>query len=256
MDISFWLSALLIFVRISSFMVSAPLFSGRQIPNQYKVGLSVALSFLCAGVVDEPIESLSQWMLMVLILKEFLVGIVLGLVASILFYSVQMAGALIDLQIGFAMATMFDPTFQTSTQLTGRFKNILAILVLLSINGHHLLIQGVLASFDWISLQSLIPDWTDGRLSSFVLESVKQMFMIGFLMAAPITGTMFIVDIAIGILSRTVPQLNILSIAPPLKIMLYFVLYMFLLPSFIYLLNILFETMFGSMSSIMKIMGA
>lgn len=256
MDASFWWSFLLIFVRISAFLVSAPIFSGRQIPAQYKIGLSVVLSFLCAGVVDEPIFSLSQTLLMIIIMKEFLVGIVLGLVASILFYAVQLAGSMIDLQIGFAMANLFDPTFQTSTQLTGRFKNILAILVLLTTNGHHLLIQGVLASFDWISLQSLVPAWMDGRLSTFILQCVTQMFIIGFLMAAPIVGTMFVVDIAIGILSRTVPQLNIFSISPPIKILLNFFIYIFILPSFFYLLNILFENMFSSMSSILKIMGA
>ncbi|WML39398.1 flagellar biosynthetic protein FliR [Neobacillus sp. OS1-2] len=256
MDASTLWSFLLVFVRISSFMVVVPVFSGRQIPATYKIGFSAALAILCVGLVKEPIDTLPQWALLLLILKEFLVGIVLGMTAALLLYSVQFAGSLLDMQIGFSMASLFDPNFGLSEPLTGRFKNILAMLLLFSTNGHLLLIQGILASFDWISLQDTIPAFIDGRLSAFLLECVKQMFMIGFMMAAPILGAMFVCDVALGILAKTVPQLNIISVAPPLKILLHFALYIVLLPGFIYLLNILFENMFGSMSSILKIMGA
>lgn len=250
------MTLLLIFVRITSFIVTVPVFSGRQIPALFKIGFSAALSVLCVGVVNEPIESLSQGTMVLLIVKEFMVGIVLGMVANILFYAVQLAGALMDLQIGFSMASLFDPTFGTNTQLTGRFKNILAILVLLATNGHHLLIQGILASFDWVSLQASVPAWMDGRLSSFLLDCVVQMFMIGFMMAAPIIGTLFLVDVGLGIIARTVPQMNVFAIFPPVKVLIHFLIYIFILPSFFYLIKIIFENMFGSMYSILKIMGA
>jgi flagellar biosynthetic protein FliR len=256
MDASYWWSLLLIFVRIASFMVTAPLFSGRQIPNTYKIGLSAILGILCVGMLKEPLASLPQAVLMLFILKEFFVGIVLGFTATIWLSAVQVAGNILDMQIGFSMASLFDPNFGTTTQLTGRFKYILAILFLLSTNGHHLLIQGILSSFDWIGLKSTIPAWSDGRLSLFILDCVKQMFMIGFMMAAPILGAMFLADVAFGILAKTVPQMNIFTVAPPVKILLHFLLYIFLLPGFFYLVNILFENMFESMSSILKIMGA
>jgi len=255
-DTSSLLNFLLVFVRISSFMVTVPVFSGRQIPNRYKIGFSVVLSVLCVGVINEPIQSFPLGKMVLLILKEFMVGIVLGLVANILFYAVQLAGALLDLLIGFSMASLFDPTFGTNSQITGRFKNILAILVLLATNGHHLLIQGILASFDWITLQSSVPAWMDGRLSTFLMDCVQQMFMIGFMMAAPLIGTLFIVDVALGIIARTVPQMNVFAIFPPVKILIHFMMYIFILPGFFYLLKVLFETMFGSIHSILKIMGA
>ncbi|CAH2712880.1 Flagellar biosynthetic protein FliR [Neobacillus rhizosphaerae] len=255
-DASSLLNFLLVFVRITSFMVTVPVFSGRQIPARFKIGFSIVLSVLCVGVINEPIHSFSLGTMVLLILKEFMVGIVLGMVANILFYAVQLAGALLDLQIGFSMASLFDPTFGTNSQLTGRFKNILAILVLLATNGHHLLIQGILASFEWISLPAYVPALMDGRMSTFLLECVQQMFMIGFMMAAPLIGTLFIVDIALGIIARTVPQMNVFAIFPPVKILIHFLMYIFVLPGFFYLLKVLFETMFGSMNSILKIMGA
>lgn len=256
MDISNWWSFLLIFVRITAFMITAPVFSGRQIPVHYKLGLSVMLTVLCVGVVKEPTHSFSESTIVIMIFREILVGIVLGLVGMILLYSVQLAGTLMDLQIGFSMASLFDPNFGMNTQLTGRLKNILAILFLFSTNAHHLLIQGILSSFDWISLQSSVPAWMDGRLSTFLLECVNQMFIIGFLMAAPIIGTLFVVDVAFGILAKTVPQMNFLAVAPPIKILMHFLIYIFILPSFFYLLKILFESMFDSMFSILKILGA
>jgi flagellar biosynthesis protein FliR len=255
MDASSLWTFLLIFVRITTFMVTAPLFSGRQIPTHYKIGFSVFLSILCVGIVNEPIDSLPESKIVMLILKEFMVGIVLGLVGNILLYAVQMAGSIMDVLIGFSMASLFDPTFGTNSQLTGRMQNALALLVLLTTNGHHLLIQGVLASFDWISLQATVPAFTDGKLASFILDCLQQMFLIGFMMAAPIIGTLFVVDVALGIIARTVPQMNLFAVFPPMKILIHFFIYIFILPSFFYLLKILFENMFGSMSEIMKIMG-
>jgi flagellar biosynthesis protein FliR len=251
-----WWNLLLVFVRITTFLLTAPVFSGRQIPPVYKVGLGFALSILCVGMIKEPVHDPSLGTYSLLILKECLVGIVIGLVATIIFYAVQLAGSMIDLQIGFSMATLFDPSFGVQSTLTGQFQNMLAILVLLSTDAHHLLIQGILASFDWISLVNWVPSFTDGRLSTFLLESVQKLFMIGFMMAAPMIGTLFLVDVAIGIVARTVPQMNIFAIELPIKILVSFLIYILILPSFFYLLIKLFQTMFTSMQAIFKIMGA
>jgi flagellar biosynthetic protein FliR len=257
-DIASWWSFLLVFLRIATFMVTAPVISGRQIPNLYKVAFSVFLSMVTVGMVNgrANIEAWSDWTLAVAIMKEFLVGIVLGLTASIFFYAVQIAGALMDLLIGFSMASLYDPSFGTNAQLTGRFKSMIAMLVLFAIDGHHLLIQGILTSFDWVTLDAAVPAWLDGRLSSFLLDCVTQMFLIGFMMALPIVGTLFLVDVALGIVSRTVPQMNMFAVFPPIKILIHFLVYIFVLPGFFYLLKLLFENMFDSMSAILKIMGA
>jgi flagellar biosynthesis protein FliR len=255
MEVTSWWTFLFVLVRITSFFLTVPIFSGRQIPATYKIGFSVMLSLLCVGIVDQPMQSTTQGTLVLLLLKEVMVGVALGLVASILFYSVQLAGSLIDFQVGMAMASLFDPTSGTNTQLTGSFKNILAILVLLSTNGHHLLIQGILASFDWIGFQSFVPAILDGRLSTFLLDCIQQMFMIGLMMALPIMGTLFIVDVASGIMAKTVPQMNIFAVFVPAKFLIHFFVYIFILPSFFYLLKLLFETMYSSMSSILNILG-
>ncbi|MHC0038146.1 flagellar biosynthetic protein FliR [Pseudoneobacillus sp. C159] len=250
-----WWSFLLVFVRITTFMVVVPVFSGRQVPNIYKIGLSLVLTGLCIGVINDPIEEPPFETLILLILKEFMIGIFLGLVPKILFYAVQIAGSMLDIPIGFSMASLFDPSSGVNVQLTGHFKNIFAILVLLATNGHHLLIQGILASFDWVSLETLVPSFLDGSLSTILIDNVQKMFLIGFMMAAPILGTMFVLDIALGLMAKTVPQMNIFVVFPPIKILLHFSIYIVVLPSFFYLLKVLFETMFESMYAILQVMG-
>ena len=193
---------------------------------------------------------------MLFILKEAMAGIALGFVASIFLYAVRVAGTFIDFQVGFFMGNMFDPTFGTNTMLTGQFKNVLAVLVLLATNGHHLLIQGVLASFDWIALHALIPAWMDGRMSTFLLKCIAEMFMLGFMIALPVIGTLFVVDVGLGIVAKTVPQMNLFAVFPPIKILIHFLIYIFILPSFFYLLRVLFESMFEAMMMMMRIMGA
>jgi flagellar biosynthesis protein FliR len=254
--LSAWWNFLLVFVRITTFLVTAPLFSGRQIPSIYKVGFGFALSVLCVGMVSQPIKDPALGTYVLLILKECFVGIVFGLVATILFYAVQLAGSLIDTQIGFSMVTMFDPNFGVPVTLIGQFQNLLAILIMLVTDGHHLLIQGILASFDWISLSNWVPAITDGRVSTFLLEGLQKLFMIGFMMAAPMIGTLFLVDVAMGIVARTVPQMNIFTVGLPIKISIGLLVYILILPSFFYLTIKLFQTIFASLQEILKIMGA
>lgn len=253
---STWWNLLLVFVRITTFLLVAPLFSGRQIPALYKVGLGFVLSILCVGMVSKPIKDPALGSYILLILKECLVGIGIGLAAMIIFYAVQLAGALIDLQIGFSMATMLDPSFGVPSSPIGQLQNLLAILVLLATNGHHLLIQGILASFDWISLLNWVPAFTDGRLSTFILMCLQKLFLIGFMIAAPMVGTLFLTDVALGIVAKTVPQMSIFTVGLPLKILGGFLIYILIMPSFFYLLIELFQTMFASIQGILKVMGA
>ena len=120
----------------------------------------------------------------------------------------------------------------------------------------NLLANKTLLQLDWIALDALIPAWMDGRMSTFLLKCVAEMFMIGFMIALPIIGTLFVVDVGLGIVAKTVPQMNLFAIFPPIKILIHFLIYIFILPSFFYLLHVLFESMFDAMMMMMKIMGA
>lgn len=246
---------LLVFVRLTCFFVTAPLWMDRQVPGPYKWGMAFFISILVFGVIDHhhPLELDGAYIL--LVLKETVVGLCLGFFAGILFYAVQLAGSFVDLQSGFAMASMFNPQSGIQEPLTGRFYYILTMVFFLSVNGHHILIQGALASFQWIPVAAWLPDHTSQNLMLLSLDLMKNMFWIAFLIASPLVGALFLVDIALGILAKTVPQMNLFVVGVPIKMVVHFIILYVSLASFFFVLGKLVNVMVNSMEQILKILG-
>ncbi|MEC1522181.1 flagellar biosynthetic protein FliR [Neobacillus niacini] len=247
---------LLVFVRLTSFFVTAPLWMERQIPAPFKWGSAFFISLLVVGLIqpEQMIEMDSTFIL--LILKEVLVGLCLGFFTNLLLYAVQLAGSFIDLQSGFAMATMFNPQTGIQENLTGRFFYIIAILFFLSIDGHHLLMRGVLASYQWIPIDSWLPGGVSENLVHLSLLIVKDMFWIALLIAAPVVTTIFLVDIALGILAKTVPQMNLFVVGIPIKMAVHFIVLFVFIPVFLMVMEKLIQTMIHSFEQMLKILGA
>lgn len=254
-----WLNQLplffLVFVRMTSFFVTAPIFMMRDVPVPFKIGLAFFLSLISLSFPHLPESVPLDNLFWLLVMKEAMVGITIGFAGALIFYAVQVAGIFIDMQVGFAMANIFDPQTGVQTPITGRLKYILAILFLLSLNGHHLLIRGIFKSFEWIAIDQWIPALSDGHVSTFLIEALGHMFQTAFLIAVPVAGALFLVDIALGIVAKTVPQMNVFVVGLPLKIMVNFILLLIVLPGFFYILRKLFTDMLASMEAIMKIMG-
>ncbi|WP_284036418.1 flagellar biosynthetic protein FliR [Neobacillus sp. 114] len=247
---------LLVFVRLTSFFVSAPLWMDRQVPGPYKWGFAFFTSILVVGVIDhhQVLEFDGEFIL--LVLKETMVGLCLGFIAAILLYAVQVAGSFIDLQSGFAMASMFNAQTGVQEPITGRLFYIITMVFFLSVNGHHILIQGVLASFDWLPVDSWLPVLVSKNLAALSLEVMRNMLWLAFLIAAPIAGALFLVDVALGILSKTAPQMNLFVVGIPVKMFVhYLVLYAFL-PGFFFVLGKLVRTMVHSLEQLLKILGS
>ncbi len=228
----------------------------REVPAIFKMGTALFISLLVAGLIqpDQVIEMNESYPL--LVLKEMAVGLALGFFTAVLLYAVQLAGSFIDLQSGFAMATMFNPSTGIQENLTGRFFYLLAILFFLSINGHHLLIRGILASYDWIPVESWLPAAVSENLVTLALSTVKNMFWLAILMASPIVGTMFLVDMALGILAKTVPQMNLFVVGIPIKMAAHFIVLFVFIPVFLVIMEKLVSTMVSSLEQMLRILGA
>lgn len=247
---------LLVFIRLTSFFLTAPLWMDRQIPAPFKWGTAFFISLLVVGVIepDQGIEMDANYVL--LVLKETIVGLCLGFFTTVLLYAVQLAGSFIDLQSGFAMSSMFNPQSGVQEPITGRFFYALAILFFLSIEGHHILLKGVLASFQWIPVDSWLPSTASENLVTLSLMIMKNMFWIAILLASPLVGTIFLVDIALGILAKTVPQMNLLVVGIPVKIFVHFIVLFIFMPAFFIVMEKLVRIMFTSFEQIMKILGS
>jgi len=246
---------LLLFVRLTSFFVVAPLFSMRGVPNQFKIGLAFFITLIVSSTM--PMDELIQldFTYILLILKEFIIGIALGFVAAMILYTVQIAGSFIDFQMGFAIANVVDPQTGTQVPIIGQFKYMLALLFLLTTDGHHLMINGVMQSVKLLPVGTL--QWTTnmGSVSQFIVLLFIEVFIIALQIAIPIVGALLLVDVALGFMAKTVPQLNIFVIGFPLKIFLGFVLLLLTMPVFFYLLSNLFEKLLTSMSELVKLLG-
>ena len=245
---------LLILVRVSAFFVSVPLFSYRTIPPQVRIVLAMALAWMMYYTFDmDPIDINGEYIL--LILKEAVVGLLLGIAATIVMSAVQIAGGFIDFQMGFAMANIIDPQTGAQSPLMGQFLNFLALLLLLAINGHHLILDGIFYSYQFMPLDQFFPNLGEEATVIFIIKMFVSVFAIAFQMSAPIVATLFLVTLALGITGKTVPQMSIFVIGFPIKIAVGFLVLIVTMGVLIGVMKELIEFMIISLRDLMVILG-
>jgi flagellar biosynthetic protein FliR len=246
---------LLIFVRLTAFFVSAPIFSMRGVPSQFKIGFGFFVSLVAFTTVnvDQPIPL--DLSLIIIILKEVMVGLALGFVASLILYTVQVAGAFIDFQMGFAIANVVDPQTGAQVPILGNFKYMLALLFLLTVDGHHMMLDGVFRSYQMVPIEAMFIPIGSEEVARFITDTFVQMFLVAFQLALPIVGSLFLVDVALGIVARTVPQLNVFVVGLPLKILVGFVVILITIPTFFFLLKNVMRNMIETMGQLLQLLG-
>ncbi len=245
---------LLVLIRLTAFFLIAPLFAMRGVPTQFKVGIAAFLALIATATWAPETALVIDGGYTLLIFKELAVGLALGFTAALLLYAVQIAGSFIDFQMGFAIANVLDPQTGAQVPIIGQFKYTLALLFLLTVNGHHMMLDGVMQS-----LRSLPPEEflsvAPEAIARFMTDLFVEMFIIAFQISLPIVASLFLIDVALGILAKTVPQLNIFAVGLPLKIFVGFVLLLLTMTVFFYLLQILFDKMMVSMGELISLLG-
>jgi flagellar biosynthesis protein FliR len=245
---------LLMLVRVSSFFATLPLFSYRTIPVPHRLGIAFFLAWIMFFTMDPPVMSIDGFYYM-LIIKEALVGLLIGLVAYIILTVVQIAGAFIDFQMGFAIANVIDPQTGAQSPLVGQYLYTFALLLLLTLNGHHLLLDGIYYSYQFIPLDQVWLPFGNEEVIEFIVITFNKVFVIAFQMAFPVVGALFLVDVALGIVARTVPQLNVFVVGLPLKIGVSFIVLILVMSAMFMVVQELFETMIYTMRSLMGLLG-
>ncbi|MEF2965198.1 flagellar biosynthetic protein FliR [Paenibacillus sp. M1] len=247
---------LLIFCRMTAFFTVAPVFGSRNIPTTFKVGLSGIVSLLIVLIQGTNQVLPNDLGYILLIMREVLIGLLMGYVANLIFSVIQTAGSFIDIQIGFSMANVIDPMTGTSTPIIGNFKYIIATLLFLSINGHHYLLDAVIRSYDWIPLSNdVFQRLYHGNVAEFLVRTFSQSFTLAFQMSAPLVVALFLTDVALGFLARTAPQFNVFVIGIPVKIIVGLAVLLLLVPSFVYAFGHLFEVMFQALRDLFGTLG-
>ena len=186
---------------------------------------------------------------MALIFKEFIVGLIIGFIAYLVFNAIYIAGQIIDMQIGFGMVNVLDPISNIQVPITSNFYFIISMLVFLIVNGHHVLIKALFDSFKMLPIGSAV---FKEQLLTDIFRIFGNIFAIGFKISAPIIAAILITDIALGVISKTVPQLNVFVVGMPLKIGLGLMVMILTIPMFISLVDVLINGMDSDILTVLK----
>jgi flagellar biosynthesis protein FliR len=205
----------LILVRVMSMLAVFPIFSAPQIPHQVRLGLGALLAFILFHIVPPVALQPNFYELVAAIVAQVVLGVIIGFVASLVFVSIQFAGELIDLQIGFAVANVINPTTQQNITVIGEFELAIATLLFLITDSHHLLIQGIAGSFTLVPLPFIN---LDPSVMSNAVTFLSLALLNVFKIAAPPAAALFITNVALSFMARVAPQMNVFVIGFPLQI--------------------------------------
>ncbi|MGI6548896.1 MAG: flagellar biosynthetic protein FliR [Syntrophomonadales bacterium] len=249
-----WQGLLLVIGRTSGLFITSPVLSGRQVPIQVKILLIIFLSGMIAFVnpIRTEVPITHPAMFVMALGMEILIGYTLGFIAYVIFAGIQLAGQLMDMQMGFGIVNVIDPQSGTQVPLIGNFQYLVAIMVFLGVNGHHLLLRALNDSYQFIPV---LGAGIDGQFLEFMMEMGAYMFVIGLKLAAPVVAALFMADLALGFIARTVPQMHVFVVGLPMKIGAGLVMVMLTLPVFVWFTQILMERFFGQLDNLIVILG-
>lgn len=245
---------LLVLTRVTAFFVAAPLFSYRAIPSTHRILFGALLAWMMTYTINAP-ELAFDGNYILLVMKEAVVGLAIGIIAFIIMSAIQIAGGFIDFQMGFAIANVIDPQTGAQSPLLGQFFNSIAILLLLVLNGHHMILDGLFYSYQFLPISELWPAFGQVNTLDFIVRTFVMTFAIAFQMSIPVVATLFLVDLALGITARTVPQLNIFVVGFPIKIGVSFLVLFIMMGVMIEVMKRLFQLMTLGMRDLMVLLG-
>lgn len=211
-----WITlVLLLSVRLGALFLLSPVLGSARLPAQVRVLFVLALAAVLAAArpaaATVPADVMS---LAIAALSELALGAAMAFGLFVAFGTFQFAGKLLDIQIGFSLGTVFDPVTRAQSPLLGSALNTLGLVLFFSLDAHHLLLRGLAWSLDRVPVGTLPAGWS---LAPFV-DQFGTMFVLGLTLAAPVVFALLLVDVGVGIVSRTMPQLNVFTLGIPTKI--------------------------------------
>ena len=204
-----------ILLRVSSIVVTMPIIGNRTVPARVKGGLSLMIVFLLFPFIKLHIPSPDILPLALRMAGEVMIGITIGFAGRLVFAGVQLAGQLAGFQMGFAIVNVFDPMTSAQVSIIAQFQYLLAMLVFLAVDGHHLFLHAITESY------RIVPAFGfhfSGELTQSIMGFSKDMFVVAIKTGAPVIAMLLMISIGFGLIARTVPQINILIVGFPVKI--------------------------------------
>ncbi len=231
-DILYFTALILITIRIFCFFVVVPIFFPTGTPNAVKIGLTLVMAYiLIPGIDYTGVNNINNNLPFFMnCMNEAVAGFTLGYITNLCFDTVRFAGSLMDMQVGFSMMSMFDPTAKSNTTFIEHLLYWFSMVVFFIVDGHHMLIKALMSSFNVIKLGNF---WLTQKSINMIIRIFIEYFEIALKIAIPIVLIILITDITMGLMARTVPQLNIMILGMPVKILVGLGAFCFALPIFL-----------------------
>lgn len=245
---------LLVVARFGGLIASAPILGSGNIPVVAKVGLTGLSAMLITPLLPAMAEPLPAHDLAFALMasSEFLIGLAMGFVMTLVFGAIQVAGQIMDLQTGFGMVNVFNPALETQFPIFGFFLFILAVLYLLVLGGHHVMLRALAASYEHIPVGGFV---VRPALLYEVGRWGQALFVDGLMVAAPVVTAMLLAYVTLGLLGRVIPQIHLLVVGFPITIATGLFLTAFMLGVYFQVLDGMFFRMFRNVETLMRGMG-
>lgn len=228
-QLSAWLAAFIFpLARVLALIASAPIFGNKQVPARIKVGLALAITVVIAPTLDIPpgIDPASAQGLFVLA-QQIVAGLIIGFSIRLIFSAVEMAGDLAGMQMGLGFASFYDPQNATFTPVIAQFLGIIAALTFITVDGHLYMLAALSDSFRDFPIGTGVPSANGFKT---VAEWGGSLFSHALQFALPLVGALLITNLALGILTRSAPQLNIFAVGFPVTLAVGFAALMLTIP--------------------------
>lgn len=233
---------LLVMLRVTSLLFVSQIFGRKNLPNIAKIGLCFMVAYIIyvARPQSAP-EYQGALQYAMLCAKELIFGLVLGFVTQLFFTLTYTAGHFMDMQMGFSMVNVFDPQSNVQVPVTGNLLHLVVLIVFFTVDGHLRLMEMIYATFITVpvGLVSVSP-----ALAGVAVSLFAKTFLLAVNVSMPLVAAGLLAEVSLGIIVRTVPQINVFVVGLPLKVLLGLLMLVVILPIFVNFTNTLFDEMY------------
>ncbi len=245
---------ILVLLRVSAIVVTIPVISDKSVPARLKAALCILITLIIFPLVLPKIPQPANYPVLILMYHmagEVMIGLIIGYAARLILAGIQMAGDMIGFQMGLSIANIIDPMTSEQVSIITELQYLMALLVFLAVDAHHIFFSAIIQSY---SLLNPLAFHFSGSLMQSIFSFSQEMFVIAVKMAAPLMAVMLFTNVGLGIVARTVPQINIFIVGMPLQIAIGLIFLGLTAPMFVKMTQGYFLDFEGKLLTLLRLM--
>lgn len=243
----------LVLCRVAGIFSALPVFGGKGLPLRIKVVTILMITLVCfpsLAITPPPMPG-DVFALGMLLLREVAIGLLMGFITQVIFAAVEFSGQIIGMQMGFSISQIMDPTRGGQTQIMSVMQSLLASLFFFTLNIHHVFLGTIIDSFRVIPLGALR---LNAEIINFIVRLTADVLILGVRLAAPVMVSLLLTSVALGIMARAFPQMNIFMISLPLNIGIGFIVLGATLTIYFHVLEVSFGTVKSQIDTLFRLL--